>query len=87
MVKAVKKTFLKALSDTTLNLNKTFTMLAEIKKILNEYPIVMKPREKSGTNYLYPNSLLLGRSSHRIVVRPFQAKQMMTDNPKTTCTR
>ena len=87
MAKGVKKTFLKVLGDTRLTLNETFTMLAEITNLINERPIGIKPCDKSGTDYLSPNSLLLGRSSSRIASGPFEADKVFTDDPKAAASR
>ena len=73
---------LRVIGDTKLTLNETFTMLPEIANLLNERPIGLKPTDKSCTEYLSPNSLLLGRSSARISSGPFQPEEWYSDDPK-----
>ena len=87
MVKDVQKALLHAVGDTKLSLNELFTTFAEISNIVNERPIGIKPNDKSATDYLSPNSLLLGRCSDRINSGPFQPDQVFTDCPKTVRTR
>ena len=81
MVKSVQKSFLRALGDTRLNLNEMCTLLAEVGNLINERPIGIKPNDKSCTDYLSPNSLLLGRCSNRISSGPFESDQIFTDDP------
>ena len=82
MVKGATKSILRVLGDTRLSLNETFTVLAEVANLLNERPIGIKPTDKSCTDYLSPNSLLLGRSTARICSGPFQAAEKYTDDPR-----
>ena len=42
----------------------------------------MKPTDKSGIDYLSPNSLLLGRIPEIIATIPFQAEELMTNIPR-----
>ena len=72
MINVTKKAMFRVLGDTKLMLNETFTLLAEISNLLNEHPIEIKPTDGSCTDYLSPNSLLLGRSTARISSGPFQ---------------
>jgi len=87
LVKGVKKTLLKVLGTTILSLNEMFTMLSEVTNIVNERPIGTKPNSLSPTDYLSPNSLLLGRCSDRISGGPFESDQRMTDCPKAARSR
>ena len=82
MIKGATKSILRVLGDTKLTLNETFTVLAEVANLLNERPIGIKPTDKSCTDYLSPNSLLLGRSTARICSGPFQAAEKYTDDPR-----
>ena len=86
-VKAVQKSVNRVLGDTKLTLNEMFTLVAEIGNLLNERPIGTKPNEHSGTDYLSPNSLLLGRCSGRISSGPFQEGGVFTDDPKAAHSR
>ena len=72
LIKGLKKSMLSVLGDTKLCLNEMFTLLAEVGNLINERPIGIKPNEKSSTDYLSPNSLLLGRCSSRISGSPFE---------------
>ena len=81
MIKGVQKSLLTAVGDTKLSLNELFTLLAEVGNLINERPIGIKPNEKSTTDYLSPNSLLLGRCSDRISSGPFEPDQVITDDP------
>ena len=77
MVKGVKKTLVHALGDSKLNYNEMNTLLAEIYSLVNERPIGVKPNNNSDSEYLSPNSLLLGRSSARISSGPFQPDNVL----------
>ena len=87
LVKGVQKSLLSALGDTKLCLNEMFTVLAEVGNLINERPIGIKPNEKSSTDYLSPNSLLLGRCSSRISGGPFEPDQELTDDPERVKSR
>ena len=86
-VKAVQKSLTRALGDTMLTMNEMFTLLAEVGNLVNERPIGTKPNDRSGTDYLSPNSLLLGRCSARISSGPFEGDGMFTDDPKVAQSR
>ena len=87
MVKSIQKSLFRVMGDTKLSLNEMFTLLAEVSNLINERPIGIKPNDKSGTDYLSPNSLLLGRCSARISAGPFEPDQVFTDNPKAVKSR
>ena len=87
MVKGVKRSLLRVLGDQVLSLNETFTVLDEVANIVNERPIGIKPGERSANDYLSPNSLLLGRSSDRVMSGPFEPNGIFTDNPENTGSR
>ena len=87
LVKGVKKALLKVVGDTKLSLNEMFTLLLEVANIVNERPIGIKPNSLSPTDYLSPNSLLLGRCSDRISAGPFGSDQMLTDCPQAARSR
>ena len=82
MVKGVQKSMLRVIGDTKLSLNETFTLMAEICNLLNERPIGLMPTNKSCSDYISPNSLLLGRSTGRIMSGPFQSLENHSDDPK-----
>ena len=87
MVKGVQKSLLTALGDSKLSLNEFFTLLAEVGNLINERPIGIKPNDKSATDYLSPNSLLLGRCSDRISGGPFEPNQVVISNPENIKSR
>ena len=86
-VKAVQKSLNRVLGDTKLTLNEMFTLVAEIGKLLKDRPRGTKPNDRSGTDYLSPNSLLLGRCSARIRSGPYQRDAVFTDDPKAAHSR
>ena len=87
LVKGVKKSLLHALGDTKLSLNEMNTLMLEVSNLVNERPIGLQPNSRTDSEYLSPNSLLLGRSSARISSGPFQSDQVFTDDPKAAKTR
>ena len=87
LVKGVKKAFMSALGDTKLNYNEMNTLMAEVSNLVNERPIGLQPNSRTDSEYLSPNSLLLGRCSSRISSGPFQSDQIFTDDPKAVKTR
>ena len=74
VAKGVIKSMMKALGSTVLTLNELYTLFDECGNLVNERPIGIKPNSQTDTEYLSPNSLLLGRSSERIIAGPFQTK-------------
>ena len=87
LVKGVKKSLLHALGDTKLSLNEMNTLMVEISNLVNERPIGLKPNTNTDSEYLSPNSLLLGRCSARISSGPFKPDQVFIDNPKAVKNR
>ena len=87
LVKGVKKSLLHALGDTKLSLNEMNTLMVEISNLVNERLIGLKPNTRTDSEYLSPNSLLLGRCSARISSGPFQPDQVFTDDPKAVSNR
>ena len=87
LVKGVKKSLLHALGDTKLSLNEMNTLMLEVSNLVNERPIGLQPNSRTDSEYLSPNSLLLGRSSARISSGPFQSDQVFTDDPEAAKTR
>ena len=87
MVKGVKKSLLKTMGDTKLSLNELNTLLAECSNLVNERPIGIKPNSQTDSEYLSPNSLLLGRCSARISSGPFQCEDVYDERPGAAKTR
>ena len=87
LVKGVKKSLLHAIGDTKLSLNEMNTLMVEISNLVIERPIGLKPNTRTDSEYLSPNSLLLGRCSARISSGPFQPDQVFTDDPKAVSNR
>ena len=54
---------------------------------MNERPIGLQPNSRVDSEYLSPNSLLLGRCSARISSGPFQPDQVFTDDPRAARNR
>ena len=86
-VKGIKASYLKALGDTKLTYNETYTMMLEIANICNERPIGLKPNLDTDPEYLSPNSLFLGRSSDRISSGPFLGDRIQLEDVKQVKTR
>ena len=82
LVKGVRKSLLHALGDTRLSLNEMNTFMLEVSNLVNERPIGVQPNSRTDSEYLSPNSLLLGRCSTRISSGPFQPDKVFTDDPR-----
>ena len=72
LIKRAMKSLMKALGSTILSLNELNTLFLEVANLMSESPIGSKPNESTDPVYLSPNSLYLGRYSHRIAAGPFQ---------------
>ena len=72
---------MKSYGDTKLSINELNTLFAESANLVNERPIGTKPNSQTDTEYLSPNSLLLGRNSCRINSGPFQNQDVYDDKP------
>ena len=83
MVKVAKgvKSFMRALGSSIFTVNELITLLDECSNLVNERPIGIRPNSQTDMEYLSPNSLLLGRSSERIVSGPFQSKDAFSEDP------
>ena len=79
--KAVLKSLMNSIGTHILSLNELNTLLAETAQLVNERPIGQKPNENVDSNFLSPNSLLLGRSSDRISAGPFRPNGQLLDDP------
>ena len=87
MVKGVKKSMMHVIGETVLSLNEMFTLLFECSNLINERPIGLKPNSRTDSEYLSPNSLLMGRSMARIGSGPFEEHGLYDDSSKATKTR
>ena len=85
--KGVIKSMVKTYGESKLSLNELNTLFVEAANIVNERPIGIKPNSQTDTEYLSPNSLLLGRNSSRINAGPFQNKDIYDENPAAMKTR
>ena len=83
LVKVVRKSIISSLGDTRLTLNEMNTLMLEITNLVNERPIGTLPNSQTDSEYLSPNSLLLGRCSARISSGPFQQDQVFTDDSRS----
>ena len=87
LVKGIIKSLLRVLGETKLSLNEMNTVMLEVSNLVNQRPIGIKPNARSASDFLCPNSLLLGRCSDRICSGPFEPNQVMTDCPKSARSR
>ena len=87
LVKGVMKSLTAAIGTTILFMNELFTLLKETANIVNQRPIGIKPNNATDSEFLSPNSLLLGRCSDRISSGPFVSKDKVDDRPTTDKTR
>ena len=87
VVKGVMKSLMLAMGTTVLSLNELFTTMKEVQNLVNERPIGLKPTQQTDSQYLSPNSLLLGRCSDRISSGPFQSKASFQNDPNSDRTR
>ena len=85
--KGVMKALTKSYGDAKLSLNELNTLLAEASNLVNERPIGTKPNSQTDTEYLSPNSLLLGRNSSRISSGPFQSQDVYDERVEAAKTR
>ena len=85
--KGVLKSMKKIYGESKLSINELNTLFAEVTNIVNERPIGVKPNSETDTEYLSPNSLLLGRNSSRICSGPFQEKDLYDEKPAAMKTR
>ena len=87
VVKGVMSSLMQAIGTTVLFYNELNTLMKETQNLVNERPIGLKPNSQTDTQYLSPNSLLLGRCSDRINSGPFQSKSSFTRDPNSDRTR
>ena len=85
--KGVMKALIKSYGESKLTLNELNTLLAETANLVNERPIGVKPNSQTDSEYLSPNSLLLGRNSSRISSGPFQCKDLYDQKSGATQSR
>ena len=78
---------MKTMGDTKLSLNEFNTLLAECSNLFIERPFGVKPNSHTDSEYLSPNSLLLGRCSAKISSGPFQSSDMYDKRPGAAKTR
>ena len=87
VVKGIKKALMHVMGETVVSLNEMFTLLFECANLANERPIGLKPNRRTDSEFLSPNSLLMGRTSDRISSGPFQEQDMSSDDPNAVKTR
>ena len=85
--KGVLKSMMKTYADFKLSLNELNTLFAEAANVTNERPIGIKPNSQTDTEYMSPNSLLLGRNSSRINSGPFQNRDVYDEKLSSMKTR
>ena len=74
LAKGVIKSLMHELGSQVLSLNELNTVLIEAANLVNSRPIGLKPNRDTDSEFLSPNSLLLGRNSDRSDSGPFLAK-------------
>ena len=82
LAKGAMKALMHELGEQKLTLNELFTVLAEAANLINSRPIGIKPNKDTDSEFLTPNSLLLGRSSDTISGGPFEAKDAFDQGSK-----
>ena len=74
LVKGVMKTLVYQLGNQVLTLNELNTVLHETSNLVNSRPLGIKPNSDTSSEFLCPNSLLLGRNADQVNSGPFNAK-------------
>ena len=82
LVKGVKESLLRQLGEHILSLDELNTVLAETASIVNSRPIGIKPNKDTDSEFLCPNSLLLGRNSDRTDAGPFMSEDQFDQGQK-----
>ena len=78
----MKESLLRQLGEHILSLNELNTVLAEVASIVNSRPIGIKPNKDTDSEFLSPNSLLLGRNSDRTDAGPFMPEDQFDQGQK-----
>ena len=74
LAKGAMKSLLQELGSQVVTLNELNTILLEAANLINSRPIGLKPNKDTDSDFLTPNSLLLGRNCDVINAGPFQSK-------------
>ena len=82
LVKGVMKALMHQLGAHVLSLNELNTVLIETANIVNSRPIGIKPNLDTDSEFLSPNSFLLGRNSGNCSKGPFMAKDRFEQTSK-----
>ena len=82
LAKGAMKSLMRELGQEKLTLNELNTVLAEATNLINSRPIGLKPNKDMDTEFLSPNSLLLGRNSDLVNSGPFMARDMFDQGSK-----
>ena len=71
VAKGVIKSMMKSIGTTVLSLDELYALLEECSNLVNERPICvrLRPNAQTDTDFLSPNSLLLGHSSEHVTAR------------------
>ncbi len=72
LIKSVKKAITAAIGEIVLTFSELLTVCYEAANIVTERPIGRHPNSPDGGDYLFPNDLLLGRSTPRVPSGPFE---------------
>ena len=87
LAKGVMKVLMGELAEKRSSLNELNTVLCEASNIINSCPIGIKPNQDSDTEFLTPNSLLLGRNSDTIDSGPFHTRDKFDQGLNVDCER
>jgi hypothetical protein len=74
LVKTVKRALKSSIGEQVFSYTEFQTIMYEAAQLVNQRPIGGKPTKLGECPYLFPNDLLLGRSSNRIPQGPFMEK-------------
>ena len=80
--KGVMSALMQELGAHILTLNELNTVVLEVTNIVNSRPIGIKPNLDTDSQFLCPNSLLLGRNSDTIAAGPFESKDKFDKGAK-----
>ena len=87
MAKSAMKALMEQLGENVLSLNELNTVMMEATNLINSRPIGIKPNKDVDTEFLTPNSLLMGRNSDTIDAGPFIDKEKFDLGYKADCDR
>ena len=87
LIKGTMKALMEQLGKHVLSLNELNTVMMEATNLINSRPIGIKPNQDMDTEFLTPNSLLLGRNADCIDAGPFRCKDQFDQGSKADTDR